>query len=256
MTVIHHTRVHRSDENLEREGQLAWRIAEVATDPVEVRARGRRHDHQPDHRQRRRGRGIPHPRAGQRRPPAGARPRGVDRRPGLDRLRLPARAAHQPGVGGLGERCRRARTRLPRHLPRRRVLAPRRQHPADPRGGPACRGSTARRSCAASRPGTRSRSTSCARSACTSTRSTTSPTSAPRPRPASAPSSDSTSRRSTRRSARRCTPPRRRGSRARARSRRGRRTLRRSRARWRSRRSTARCAARPRRAPSTKAKTA
>lgn len=36
MTVIHHLRVHRSDENLEREGQLAWRIAEVATDPVAV----------------------------------------------------------------------------------------------------------------------------------------------------------------------------------------------------------------------------
>ena len=36
MTVIHHTRVHRSDENLEREGQLAWHIAEVAADPVEV----------------------------------------------------------------------------------------------------------------------------------------------------------------------------------------------------------------------------
>jgi 2-methylcitrate dehydratase len=38
MTVIHHLRVHRSDEHLAREGQLAWRIAEVATDPVEVDA--------------------------------------------------------------------------------------------------------------------------------------------------------------------------------------------------------------------------
>jgi 2-methylcitrate dehydratase len=36
MTVIHHLRVHRSDENLAREGQLAWRIAEIAADPVEV----------------------------------------------------------------------------------------------------------------------------------------------------------------------------------------------------------------------------
>ncbi|NLP83439.1 MmgE/PrpD family protein [Microbacterium sp. CFH 90308] len=36
MTVIHHLRVHRSDENLVREGQLAWHIAEVAADPVEV----------------------------------------------------------------------------------------------------------------------------------------------------------------------------------------------------------------------------
>jgi 2-methylcitrate dehydratase len=36
MTVHHHLRVHRSDEHLAREGQLAWRIAEIATDPVEV----------------------------------------------------------------------------------------------------------------------------------------------------------------------------------------------------------------------------
>ncbi|MEU1971538.1 MmgE/PrpD family protein [Microbacterium sp. NPDC019599] len=36
MTVIHHLRVHRSDESLAREGQLAWHIAEVAADPVEV----------------------------------------------------------------------------------------------------------------------------------------------------------------------------------------------------------------------------
>ncbi|GAB6859306.1 MmgE/PrpD family protein [Microbacterium xylanilyticum] len=38
MTVIHHLRVHRSDEQLAREGQLAWRIAELAADPVEVDA--------------------------------------------------------------------------------------------------------------------------------------------------------------------------------------------------------------------------
>ena len=36
MTITHHLRVHRSDENLAREGQLAWHIAEVAADPVEV----------------------------------------------------------------------------------------------------------------------------------------------------------------------------------------------------------------------------
>jgi len=36
MTVTHHLRVHRSDEHLAREGQLAWHIAEVAADPVEV----------------------------------------------------------------------------------------------------------------------------------------------------------------------------------------------------------------------------
>lgn len=36
MTVTHHVRVHRSDENLSREGQLAWAIAQVAIDPVDV----------------------------------------------------------------------------------------------------------------------------------------------------------------------------------------------------------------------------
>ncbi|WP_100812772.1 MmgE/PrpD family protein [Microbacterium sp. BR1] len=36
MTQLHHVRVHRSDENLAREGQLAWKIAQVATDPVAV----------------------------------------------------------------------------------------------------------------------------------------------------------------------------------------------------------------------------
>ena len=36
MTVIHDLRVHRSEEDLQRPGQLAWRIAEVAADPVDV----------------------------------------------------------------------------------------------------------------------------------------------------------------------------------------------------------------------------
>lgn len=36
MTITHHVRVHRSDENLAREGQLAWAIARVAADPVAV----------------------------------------------------------------------------------------------------------------------------------------------------------------------------------------------------------------------------
>ena len=34
----HAVRVHRSDENLPREGQLAWKMAQVAVDPVEVDA--------------------------------------------------------------------------------------------------------------------------------------------------------------------------------------------------------------------------
>ncbi|MEO7015698.1 MAG: MmgE/PrpD family protein [Leifsonia sp.] len=33
---LHNVRVHRSDENLARQSQLAWAIAEVAVDPVEV----------------------------------------------------------------------------------------------------------------------------------------------------------------------------------------------------------------------------
>ncbi|MFT4215320.1 MAG: MmgE/PrpD family protein [Microbacterium sp.] len=36
MTVTHHVRVYRSEENLPREGQLAGKIAEVAVDPVAV----------------------------------------------------------------------------------------------------------------------------------------------------------------------------------------------------------------------------
>ena len=33
---LHHVRTHRSDENLAREDQLAWKIAGVAADPVEL----------------------------------------------------------------------------------------------------------------------------------------------------------------------------------------------------------------------------
>ena len=59
--------------------------------------------------------------------------------PGATVFGAAAHAAGQPGVGGLGQRGGRARARLPRHLPRRRVLPPRRQHPADPRRRPAPR---------------------------------------------------------------------------------------------------------------------
>lgn len=38
MTVIHNVRVYKSEETLPREEQLAWKIAEVATDPVEIDA--------------------------------------------------------------------------------------------------------------------------------------------------------------------------------------------------------------------------
>src|SRR5699024_521565 len=36
--IDHTVRVHRSEENLAREDQLAWKMAEVAVDPVEVEA--------------------------------------------------------------------------------------------------------------------------------------------------------------------------------------------------------------------------
>ena len=36
MTVTHHVRVYKSEEELPRDQQLAWKIAEVAADPVEV----------------------------------------------------------------------------------------------------------------------------------------------------------------------------------------------------------------------------
>ena len=81
-------------------------------------------------------------------PPASRRlaPRRVDRR----RRRRPCSACDastrrtQPGVGRVGERRRGARARLPRHVPRGRLLAPGRQHPADPRGRPARRRRRAR----------------------------------------------------------------------------------------------------------------
>ncbi len=38
MTQLHHVRVYKSEEDLPREEQLAWKIAEVAADPVEVDA--------------------------------------------------------------------------------------------------------------------------------------------------------------------------------------------------------------------------
>ena len=44
-----------------------------------------------------------------------------------------------PGMGRLGQRRRRPRTRLPRHLPGRGLLPPGRQHPADPGRRPARR---------------------------------------------------------------------------------------------------------------------
>ena len=245
MTVTHHLRVHRSDEQLAREGQLAWRIAEVAADPVEV---------EPDVVDMIINRFIDNAAVAAasltRAPVSAARQQALDHAvsiggSGATVFGCALERRIEPGVGGVGERRRRARARLPRHVPRRRLLAPRRQHPADPRGRPARRLRRRARSCAASPPATRSRSTSCRRSACTSTRSTTSPTSARRPPPASAPCSGldaETIYQAVGQALHTTTATR---QSARARSRRGRRTPRPSPARWPSRRSTARCAARP-----------
>ena len=89
-------------------------------------------------------------------------------------------------VGGLGERRRGARARLPRHVPRGRVLASGRQHPADPRRRPARRRGRRRAAARHRHSATRCRSTSPGPSPCTRTRSTTSPTSGRAPPPASA----------------------------------------------------------------------
>ena len=240
--IEHEVRVHPSaGYRLPRAEQLAWKIAEVAADPVEphrvaemvvnrvidnaaVAAAALDRS-----RSRARAQALAHPFS-----------------PGAPVLgaRHPPRLAR---VGGLGQRRRRARARLPRHLPRRRLLAPRRQHPADAGGRPALRAvrratwsAASRRLRDPGRPGAR-------RSACTSTRSTTSPTSARRPRPASARCSACRRRSSTRPSARRCTSPPPPASPARARSRAGRPTRRPSPGRSPSRRSTGRCAASARR---------
>ena len=36
MTILHPVRMYSSDENLPHDEQLAWKIAQVAVDPVEV----------------------------------------------------------------------------------------------------------------------------------------------------------------------------------------------------------------------------
>ena len=161
MTVTHHLRVHRSDENLAREGQLAWRIAEVAADPVEV---------EPEVVDMIINRVIDNAAVAAasltRAPVSAARQQALDHAvsiggAGATVFGCALERRIEPRVGGVGERRRRARARLPRHLPRGRLLAPGRQHPADPRRRPARRIATAPRSCAASPPATRSRSTSC-----------------------------------------------------------------------------------------------
>ena len=185
------------------------------------------------------------PRARRRGPRAGAR-RTPSRSAATARRCSAVDGARQPRVGGVGERGRRARARLPRHVPRGRVLAPGRQHPADPRGRPARRAPTGRDLVRGIATGYEIQidlvQGDLPAQAQDRPRRPPRPVGRGRHRHAARPRR---SRRSTRPSARRCTPRPPRGSRARARSRRGRRTPPRSPARWPSRRSTARCAARP-----------
>ena len=127
---------------------------------------------------------------------------GPPRQTGRGDLRRPN--ALFGGVGGLGERRRGARARLPRHLSSRRVLTPRRQHSATPRGRPASGvpGADLIRGLAT---GLRDPDRPPRAICCTSTRLTTSPTSAPRWPPVSARCCGCDAETSTKRSGRRCT---------------------------------------------------
>ena len=139
MTVTHHVRVHRSDEDLPREAQLAYRIAEVAADPVAV---------DPDVVDMIINRVIDNAAVAAasltRAPVSAARAQALDHPvsrggDGATVFGVPGDDPHEPRVGGMGQRCRRPGAGLPRHLPGRRLLASGRQHPADPRRRPAHR---------------------------------------------------------------------------------------------------------------------
>ena len=200
--IEHEVRTHPSAAWLARADQLAWKLAAVATDPVEVPA---------DVTEMVINRVIDDAAVAAaslaRRPVRAAREQALRHPapPGAAVWGAAPRVADLPGVGRVGQRRGRARTGLPRHLPRRRVLPPRRQHPAAARGRPAHRPVRRGPGARHRRPPTKCRSTWSRASACTSTRSTTSRTWARRSPPGSARCSAWTPRRCTRRSARRCT---------------------------------------------------
>ena len=75
MVKEHHVRVYKSEENLAREDQLAYKIAKVAADPGGGHRRGHRHGDQPDHRQRLGGHRLAEPRPDRRGPRPGPDPR-------------------------------------------------------------------------------------------------------------------------------------------------------------------------------------
>ncbi len=127
----HEVRVHRSDEVRSRgRTRLAARPARDGRDrrPRPGRRRRRGDGRQPDRGQRRSECGVPVATPGGRGAVAGAGPPAVARR--FRGARRRHDGDHVAGVGGVGERRRRARTRLPRHVPRRRVLPPRDNIPA------------------------------------------------------------------------------------------------------------------------------
>ena len=177
--ILHDVRVHPSKDNLKREDQLAWKIAMLAADKVPVEkdvaamivnriidnasvAIASVNRHAP---MSARDMALGHP-----------RPRGAA---GATVFGVPSGKTRQPGMGSVGERHRSARAGHARHVPRRRLLASRRQHPADPRGG-ADHGEIRPRPDTRHRHRLRDPHRPRARDLrCTSTRSTTSPISVP-----------------------------------------------------------------------------
>ncbi len=129
---LHEVRVYPSKVQLKREDQLAWKIAGVAADKVAV---------EQDVAEMIVNRIIDNAAVAiaaiNRRPVVSARDMalGHPRKDGAHGVRRARDQARQPGMGRLGERHRGARARHARHVPRRRLFASRRQHPADPRGG-------------------------------------------------------------------------------------------------------------------------
>ena len=148
-------RVHPSADRLPREDQLAWKIAEVAAgtrdldDDVLEMIACRIVDNA----------GVALA-AINRAPVAAARAMALahPRAGGASLFGLPRHDPRRCRMGGLGQRHGGARARLPRHVPRRRLRASRRLHPAARRRRAADRAERRRSRRAASRSPTRSMS--------------------------------------------------------------------------------------------------
>ena len=135
---VHHAPAPRPNPPQRREprprGPARLAARERRDRPGRARRRRDRHGRQPRDRQRRSRRRVDRAQARRVGAQPGAGAPGLDRRRRCDGVRCRCGAPHVARVGRMGQRRRGARARLPRHLPRGRVLAPRRQHPADPRG--------------------------------------------------------------------------------------------------------------------------